>query len=164
MNREEYFMTEALLEAKKAYSLKETPIGAVIVYEDKIVGRGFNSVEISRDSINHAEIMAIKDAQKNLDRWRLFDCEIYVTMEPCFMCSGAIVNSRIKSLYIAASHNKNKKVDKHNEFQREFLIDSKVESHFGIMQEEASRLLTSFFKERRKEKKKNNKKSTKDTY
>ncbi len=152
VTREEYFMNEAIAEAKKAYALKETPIGAVVVYEDKIVGRGFNKIEISKDPINHAEIVAIKDAANNLDRWRLFNCEIYITMEPCFMCTGAIVNSRIKKVYIGARHLKNGKVDKHNNFQREYLEDCKVESIYGIKEEECSKILSAFFKERRKEK------------
>lgn len=146
-------MGEAIAEAKKAYALKETPIGAVIVYNDKIVGRGFNRIEKTNDSTNHAEIVAIKDAAKNLDRWRLFDCEMYVTMEPCFMCTGAIVNSRIKKVYIGARHTKNEIVDKHNDFQHEFLVDNKVETIYEVREEECSKILSDFFRERREEKK-----------
>ena len=153
MSREEFFMEEAIREAKKAYALKETPIGAVIVYNDKIVGRGYNKIEITKDSTNHAEIVAIKDAAKNLDRWRLFDCEMYVTMEPCFMCTGAIVNSRIKKVYIGARHTKNEIVDKHNDFQHEFLTDNKVETVYDVKEEECSKILSDFFRERREEKK-----------
>ncbi len=146
-------MKEAIAEAKKAYALKETPIGAVVVYNDEIVGRGFNKIEISNDPTNHAEIVAIKDAVKRLKRWRLFDCEIYVTMEPCFMCTGAIVNSRIKKIYIGARHIKNGKIDKHNNFQKEFLEDNKVECVYNIEEEESSKILSDFFRERREEKK-----------
>ena len=153
VSREEFFMEEAIREAKKAYALKETPIGAVIVYNDKIVGRGYNKIEITKDSTNHAEIVAIKDAAKNLDRWRLFDCEMYVTMEPCFMCTGAIVNSRIKKVYIGARHTKNEIVDKHNDFQHEFLTDNKVETVYDVKEEECSKILSDFFRERREEKK-----------
>lgn len=153
MTREEYYMGEAIAEAKKAYALKETPIGAVIVYNGEIVGRGFNKVEITEDSTNHAEMVAIKNATENLNRWRLFDCEMYVTMEPCFMCTGAIVNSRIKKVYIGARHNKNEIVDKHNDFQHEFFMDNKVETVYDIKEEECSKILSDFFKERREEKK-----------
>ena len=146
-------MSEAIIEAKKAYALKETPIGAVIVYEDRIVGRGFNKVEITSNSTNHAEMVAIKDATENLDRWRLFDCEMYVTMEPCFMCTGAIVNSRIKKVYIGVRHNKNEIVDRHNEYQREFFKDHKVETVYSVKEEECSKILSDFFRERREEKK-----------
>lgn len=148
-NTEEFFMKEALKEAKKAYSLKETPIGAVIVYNGEIVGRGYNQIETTQNPVNHAEIMAIQDACRNLDRWRLFDCEMYITMEPCVMCAGAIVNSRIKKLYVGARHMKNHVVDKHNRYKIEIYNDSKVEFKFGILEEECSNLLTNFFKEKR---------------
>ncbi|MFR4808298.1 MAG: nucleoside deaminase [Peptostreptococcus anaerobius] len=116
----EYFMEQALVEARKAYALKETPIGAVIVYQGRIVGRGFNQVELQNNPLAHAEIMAINDAVKNLARWRLYDCQMYVTMEPCFMCAGAIANSRIRGLYIGAGH-KNHIVTKHNDFKKSFI-------------------------------------------
>lgn len=151
MDKEEY-MRQALIQAKKAYAMKETPIGAVIVYDGKIVGRGFNIVEHMKDSTCHAEIMAIKDAQKKLGKWRLFDCELYVTMEPCLMCAGAIANSRIKEIYIGAGHNKNHIVDKHNNFKLEYYKDNKVYYEFGILEGECSSILTDFFKERRKNK------------
>ncbi|WP_198021054.1 deaminase [Peptostreptococcus sp. MV1] len=148
-----YFMSEAMKEAKKAYAMKETPIGAVVVYDGQIVGRGFNQVELTGDPTQHAEIVAIQDAAKTLGRWRLFDCHMYVTMEPCLMCAGAIENSRIKKLYIGASHKKNHLVGKHNDFKLEVYRDRNINVEFGILEEEASRILTDFFRERRKEKK-----------
>lgn len=149
----EYFMEQALVEARKAYALKETPIGAVIVYQGRIVGRGFNQVELQNNPLAHAEIMAINDAVKSLARWRLYDCQMYVTMEPCFMCAGAIANSRIRGLYIGAGHHKNHIVTKHNDFKKEFYTDSKISFEIGILEEDCSRILVDFFKERRMVKK-----------
>lgn len=88
MSSKEEFMDEAIFEARRAYSLKETPIGAVIVYDNKIVGRGYNSVELKNNATCHAELMAIREAAKNIGNWRLIDCEMYVTMQPCFMFAG----------------------------------------------------------------------------
>lgn len=151
MGKEE-FMKEALIEAKKAYTMKETPIGAVVVYDGKVVGRGFNIVEHMQDSTGHAEIMAIKDAQRKLSKWRLFDCQLYVTMEPCFMCAGAIANSRIKEVFIGARHSKNHVVDKHNGYKLDYYEDNKISYEFGILEEECSKILSEFFIERRKSK------------
>ena len=95
-----FFMNEAISEAKKAYDKGETPIGAVIVKDNKIIGRGHNLTETLQDSTAHAEMLAIKDAANTLGGWRLMNCDLYVTMEPCIMCSGAIVNSRIKNIII----------------------------------------------------------------
>ena len=148
-----YFMSQAILEAKKAYCLKETPIGAVVVHKGVIVGRGFNQVELTKDPTRHAEIVAIQDAAKKLGRWRLYDCQMYVTMEPCLMCAGAIENSRINTIHIAASHKKNHLVEKHNKFKEEVYMDRKIDYKFGLLEEEASKLLTSFFRERRLENK-----------
>lgn len=148
----EYFMDQALAEARKAYALKETPIGAVIVYEGEIVGRGFNQVESQNNPLAHAEMMAIQDAVNNLGRWRLYDCQMYVTMEPCLMCAGAIGNARIRDLYIGASHKKNHVIDRHNEFKREFYDDLKINFEFGILEDRCSKILVNFFKERRSQK------------
>ena len=147
--RKEYFMEQALYEARKAYSLKETPIGAVIVYENRIVGRGFNQVELQNNPLAHAEIMAINEAVKELGRWRLYDCQIYITMEPCFMCAGAIANSRIKEVYVGAGHQKNHIVSKHNGFKKEFYKDLNIHFEIGILEEKCSGILVDFFRERR---------------
>ena len=101
-NINEKFMKEALKEAKKAYDKLEIPVGAVIVRDNKIIARAHNLKELKQDTTKHAEILAIKKASKKLNNWRLTDCEIYVTLEPCPMCAGAIINSRIKKVYIGA--------------------------------------------------------------
>ena len=97
---QEKFMKEALKEAKKAYKKLEIPVGAVIVKDGKIIARGHNLKETKEDTTKHAEIIAIQKASKKLSAWRLIDCEMYVTLEPCAMCAGAIINSRIKKVYI----------------------------------------------------------------
>ena len=96
LTREEKYMKEAIKQAKKAYALNEVPIGCVIVYEDKIIGRGYNRRVTDKNTLSHAELNAIKKASKKLGDWRLDDCEMYITLEPCQMCAGAIVQSRIK--------------------------------------------------------------------
>lgn len=96
----EYFIKEMILEAKKALSINEVPIGAIIVKENKIIGRGYNIVEKSKNPLAHAEMIAIKRACKNINNWRLNGCHMYVTLEPCPMCTGAIIRSRINKIYI----------------------------------------------------------------
>lgn len=106
MNKDEKYMKEAIKQAKKAYALGEVPIGCVIVYEDKIIGRGYNRRTIDKNTIAHAEMMAIKKASKKMDDWRLEDCTMYVTLEPCQMCSGAIVQSRMKKVVVGCMNPK----------------------------------------------------------
>jgi len=99
MEEKTFFMKKALKEAEKAYYKGEVPVGAVIVKDGKIISRGHNLKEIKKDTTKHAEIIAIEKASKKIDAWRLEDCDIYVTMEPCPMCMGAIINSRIRKIY-----------------------------------------------------------------
>lgn len=146
MSDDEYFMMEALREAKKAYDKEETPIGAVIVKDGEIIGRGHNLTEHLKDATAHSEILAIKNAAKKLKGWRLFGCKMYVTMEPCIMCCGAIVNSRIKEVVIGAKRVKNAKIEKQSDFKKEYFDDSKVEYKYGVLEEECAGMLGSFFK------------------
>ena len=95
------FMKEAISQAKKAYDKKEVPVGCVIVKDEKIIARAYNYMETKKSSLCHAEILAIKKASKKLLSWRLNECDMYVTLEPCIMCLGAIKNSRIRKIYIA---------------------------------------------------------------
>ena len=106
MDCNEKFMREALKEARKAYEKDEIPVGAIIVKDGKIISRAYNSRESSKNAIAHAEVLAIKKACKKLDAWRLLDCEMYVTLEPCPMCAGAIINSRISKIYIGTDDEK----------------------------------------------------------
>ena len=95
VNEDVFFMKEALIEAQKAYALDETPIGAVVVYEGKIIGKGHNRRNTDKNALSHAEIIAIDEACKTMGDWRLEECSIYITLEPCPMCAGAIVQARV---------------------------------------------------------------------
>ncbi len=144
-----FFMNKALDQALEAYKLKEVPIGAVIVKDGKIVGRGYNRKEISFDTTNHAEIMAIKEASKNLKSWRLNDCTMYVTVEPCPMCAGAIVNSRIKELVIGTMDSKGGACGSLYNIVEDYNLNHIVEVRRGIMKQECSNIMKNFFKKLR---------------
>ena len=144
-----FFMNEAINEAKKAYDKGETPIGAVIVKDSEIIGRGHNLTETLRDSTAHAEMLAIKDASETLGGWRLTDCDLYVTMEPCIMCSGAIVNSRIKKIYIGALDPKTGSCKSVINMEN-YKFNHIVEVETGILQEDCEYILKDFFKMLRK--------------
>ena len=143
----EYFMKEALKEAKKAYKKLEVPVGVVIVKNEKIIARAYNQKEGKKSPTKHAEITAIEKACKTLKNWRLNDCEMYVTLEPCPMCAGAIVNSRIKKIYIGAMEQKSGACGSKLNLLQEYDFETKVEIETGIMKEECQNILKSFFKE-----------------
>lgn len=146
----EKYMKQALKEAKKAYDKLEVPVGCVIVKDGKIIARAHNLKETKKDTINHAEIRAIQKASKKLNSWRLIDCEMYVTLEPCPMCAGAIINSRIKKLYIGALDEKTGAVGSKLNLLEDYKFNHKVEIEKGILKEECESILKSFFKELRK--------------
>ena len=147
---EEKFMKEALKEAKKAYDKLEVPVGAVIVKDGKIIARAHNLKETKYDTTKHAEILAIQKASKKLNSWRLIDCEMYVTLEPCSMCAGALINSRIKKVYIGASDKKTGAVGSVFNLLEDYIFNHKVEYEKGVMQDECEKILKEFFKELRK--------------
>lgn len=149
MQEKEKFMKEALKEAKKAYIKEEIPVGAIIVKDNKIIARAYNKKEEKMDTTKHAEIIAIQKASKKLKAWRLLDCEMYVTLEPCAMCAGAIINSRIKKVYIGTKDNKTGAVGSVLNLFEDFTFNHKVESEIGLMQEECEKILKQFFKELR---------------
>ena len=150
---EEKFMKEALKEAKKAYDKLEVPVGAVIVKDGKIIARAHNLKETKFDTTKHAEILAIQKASKKLNSWRLIDCEMYVTLEPCTMCAGAIINSRIKKVYIGTMDEKTGAVGSVLNLFEDYKFNHKVESQTGILAQECEEILKKFFKELRKMKK-----------
>ena len=150
---EEKFMKAALKEAKKAYDKLEVPVGAVIVKDKKIIARAHNLKETKNDTTKHAEILAIQKASKKLNSWRLIDCEMYVTLEPCSMCAGALINSRIKKVYIGASDQKTGAVGSVFNLLEDYTFNHKVEYEKGVLQDECESILKEFFKELRKIKK-----------
>ena len=147
---QEKFMKEALKEAKKAYDKLEVPVGAVIVKDGKIIARAHNLKETKFDTTNHAEIIAIQKASKKLKSWRLLDCEMYVTLEPCSMCAGAIINSRIKKIYIGANDEKTGAVGSVLNLFEDYKFNHKVEFEKGIMKQDCENILKDFFKNLRK--------------
>lgn len=143
------FMDIALKEAEKARRKNEVPIGAVIVLNGKIIAKGYNKREKSKNAIKHAEIIAIEKACKRLRSWRLEGAEIYVTLEPCPMCAGAIANARISKL-IYASSEKTSSDNLCEKILSSNRLNHKVEIEKGYKSDESSKLLTDFFKEKRK--------------
>lgn len=150
---EENFMLQALKEANKAYNKLEVPVGAVIVKENKIISRGHNQKEIKNDCTRHAEIIAIEKACKKINSWRLNDCIMYVTLEPCAMCAGAIIQSRIKKVYIGAMDKKTGCCGSVFNLFDDYTFNHHVEYETGIYNEESEKLLKNFFKDLRKIKK-----------
>lgn len=149
MKTPEYFMQEALLEAQKALNFKEVPIGAVVVKDGIIIGRGHNTRESEELSTAHAEINAIRSASLNIGSWRLTGCEVYVTIEPCPMCAGAIFQARLKRIYYGAADYKAGACGSiFNLFEYDGL-NHYCEIHPGILDGECQRLLRSFFKSKR---------------
>ena len=151
---QEKFMKEALKEAGKAYDKMEIPVGAVIVKDGKIIARAHNQKETKFDTTKHAEILAIQKASKKLNSWRLLDCEMYVTLEPCSMCAGAIINSRIKKVYIGTKDEKTGAVGSVLNLFKDYKFNHNVEYELGIMSCESEKILKDFFKELRIFKKK----------
>lgn len=150
-------MKEAIRQAKKAYALGETPIGCVIVYEDKIIGRGYNRRTIDKNTLAHAELLAIKKASKKIGDWRLEGCTMYVTLEPCQMCAGAIVQSRMTKVVVGCMNPKAGCAGSILNLLQMPKFNHQAELTTGVLQEECSQIMKSFFKELR-EKKKNNSK------
>lgn len=147
-------MKEAIKEAKKAYKKLEVPVGAVIVKDGKIIARAHNLKETKYDTTKHAEILAIQRASRKLQSWRLVDCEMYITLEPCTMCAGAIINSRIKRIYIGTMDEKTGAVGSKLNLFKDYTFNHNVEVETGIMKEECEEILKEFFKELRKMKSK----------
>ena len=155
MQEQEKFMKEALKEAKKAYNKLEVPVGCVIVKEGKIIARTHNLKETKLDTTKHAEMLAIQKASQKLKAWRLLDCEMDVTLEPCSMCAGAIINSRIKKLYIGTMDEKTGAGGSVLNLFEDYTFNHKVEVETGIMKEECEKILKDFFKELRQIKNRN---------
>ncbi len=152
MTADERFMKEAIKQAKKAYALKEVPIGCVIVYEDKIIARGYNRRNTDKNTLSHAEILAVRKASKKLGDWRLEDCTLYVTLEPCQMCAGAIVQARVSRVVIGSMNPKAGCAGSILNLLEMDAFNHQVDVKRGVLAEECSNMLTTFFKELRAEK------------
>lgn len=144
----EYYMELALTEAQKAFEKKEIPVGAIIVYKDKVIGKGHNTKQSSHDVTSHAEINAIREASKFLKHWNLEGTLMYVTLEPCIMCSAAIIDSRIKTVYYGATEEKTG-----GHLSKAMIFDlpnqHKVDVYGGISSDKSKKLMKEFFKKRR---------------
>ena len=149
MDIHEKYMKEALKQAQKAYLLGEVPIGCVIVYEGKIIGRGYNRRNTDKNTLSHAEITAIRKASKKMGDWRLEGCTLYVTLEPCQMCSGAIVQARITEVVMGCMNPKAGCGGSILNILEMPQFNHQVKVTRGILGEECSRMLTTFFKELR---------------
>ncbi|MCH5254566.1 MAG: tRNA adenosine(34) deaminase TadA [Lachnospiraceae bacterium] len=149
MNPDEKYMKEAIKQAKKAYALGEVPIGCVIVYQDKIIGRGYNRRNTDRNTLAHAEITAINKASKKLGDWRLEGCTLYVTLEPCQMCAGAIVQARVTEVVMGSMNLKAGCGGSILNILEMPEFNHQVRVRRGVMEEACSSMLKSFFKELR---------------
>ena len=150
MSEEEKYMKEAIRQAKKAYALREVPIGCVIVYEGKIIARGYNRRNTDKNTTSHAEINAIRKASKKLGDWRLEGCTLYVTLEPCQMCAGAIVQARIDRVVIGSMNPKAGCAGSVLNLLEMDGFNHKVQVERGVLEEECTIMLSGFFKELRK--------------
>lgn len=149
LTEDERFMKEAIKQAKKAYILGETPIGAVLTFEGKIIARGYNRRNTDHSTLSHAEISVIKKGTKILGDWRLEGCTLYVTLEPCQMCAGALIQSRIDRVVIGAMNKKAGCAGSVLNLLEEERFNHQAEVVRGILEEECQKLMTNFFKELR---------------
>lgn len=149
---DEHYMQYALEEAKKAAALGEVPIGAILVYNDNIIARGANQREAKQTTLSHAELFAIEEGNEKIGSWRLEDCTLYVTLEPCPMCAGAIIQSRIKRVVYGASDPKAGCAGTLMDLLQESQFNHQAEVTQGVLQNECSALLKDFFKAMRERK------------
>lgn len=149
MEQKEKFMNEDLKEAKKAYKKLEIPVGAIIVKDGEVIARAHNVKEEKNDTTKHAEIIAIQKASKKLESWRLNNCEMYVTLEPCAMCAGAIIQARLKKVYIGTMDEKTGACGSVLNLLQDYKFNHSVELETGILKEESEKILKDFFKELR---------------
>jgi len=150
LTKQERFMKEAIRQAKKAAALKEVPIGCVIVHEEKIIARGYNRRVTDKNTLAHAEMQAIKKACRVIGDWRLEDCDLYVTLEPCQMCSGAIVQARMRKVYIGCKNPKAGCAGSVLNLLQVEQFNHQVEMEIGICEKECSEMISEFFRELRK--------------
>ncbi|MBE8222156.1 MAG: nucleoside deaminase [Bdellovibrionales bacterium] len=148
-NQDTAFMTKALKLAGEGFLKNEVPVGAVIVYKNSIIASAHNQKELLCDSTSHAEILALKQAQKKLKTWRLTDCTMFVTLEPCLMCAGAIIGTRLSNLIYGAMDPKTGAVDSLFNVLQDNRLNHQVNTRRGLLKEESAALLKKFFKQKR---------------
>ena len=153
MSKHEKYMKEAIRQAMKAYALDEVPIGCVIVYEDKIIARGYNRRNTDHNTLSHAELNAIRKASKKLGDWRLEDCTMYITLEPCQMCAGAIVQARVSNVVLGSMNAKAGCAGSVLNLLDMSEFNHRVNVTYGVLEEECSSMISKFFKELREQKK-----------
>ena len=153
LTEDEKYMKEAIRQAKKAYALNEVPIGCVIVYEGKIIGRGYNRRNTDKNTLAHAELQAMRKAMRVIDDWRLEDCTMYITLEPCPMCAGAIVQARIPKVVVGSMNPKAGCAGSVMNLLQVEKLNHQAEFVHGVLEEECSRMLKEFFKELREKRK-----------
>ena len=153
LSTDEKYMKEAVKQAKKAYAIGEVPIGCVIVYEDRSIGRGYNRRTIDKNTLAHAELLAIKKASRRMNDWRLVGCTMYVTLEPCQMCAGAIVQSRMTRVVVGCMNPKAGCAGSVLNLLRMEEFNHQAELTTGVLEEECSQMMKEFFKELREKKK-----------
>ena len=153
MTADEKYMREAIKQAKKAYAIGEVPIGCVIVYQDKIIARGYNRRTIDKNTLAHAELQAIRKASKKMEDWRLEECTLYVTLEPCQMCAGAIIQSRIPRVVVGCMNPKAGCAGSVLDLLHIAQFNHQAELETGVLEEECSQLMKQFFRELRQRKK-----------
>ena len=154
LTEDEKYMKQAIKLAQKAWKIEEVPIGCVIVHEGKVIGRGYNRRTTDKNPLAHAELIAIKKASKKMGDWRLEDCTLYVTLEPCQMCSGAIVQARMKKVVVGCMNPKAGCAGSILNLLQVEQFNHQVELEIGVLQEECSLMMKNFFKELRKAKQK----------
>ena len=150
MHTPEFFMRQAILLAQKAASLDEVPVGAVIVQNDKVIARAYNTKNKKKDALLHAEMSALRKAQKKLGDWHLNDCDLFVTLEPCPMCAGACINTRLRTIYFGAYDEKAGCCGTLYNLPQDTRFNHRPNVVGGVLEQECSTLLTQFFKNKRK--------------
>lgn len=150
LKQKEKWMLAALALARRAAELGEVPVGAVVIFENQVVGQGFNRKETDNQATHHAEILAIQEASQKLGRWRLTGCELFVTLEPCIMCAGALVGARLDGVYYGAADPKGGGVESLYQILTDERLNHRPYVETGLLAQDCGQILKDFFRERRK--------------
>jgi tRNA(adenine34) deaminase len=149
LRNDEYFMREALRQARKAYDADEVPVGAIIVREDKIIARAHNQVELLKDATAHAEMLALTQAEAAVGDWRLIDCELYVTKEPCPMCAGALVHTRVRRVIFGCADPAGGAAGSVVDLLQMPTLNHRCDIAVGVLEHECTAILKDFFRQKR---------------